>query len=140
LGLALELPRLGGGYPGKVQASGLNSDVFQQVLEDDEPPSGEQIATDIVAVAGMSPGDPDAVHSLAEGLQDKLGIHAPGAGNTDHSEIRGILHAAHPRQICGTVTAPVAEERDDRRVPFCHCVTLLGWYYSFLSISVSRVC
>jgi len=61
-----------------------------------------------MAVAGMSPGNPDAIRSLPDGRQKKLGAHPSGAGNPYHPNIGRILHAADAGKISGAVTAPVA--------------------------------
>ena len=65
-----------------------------------------------MAFAGMSPGDPDAVCSLSECGQNKLGAHAAGTGNADHSNVWRIFHSADARQIRSTVTAPVTQKTD----------------------------
>jgi hypothetical protein len=67
----------------EMQPIGFYANVLQEVLHYGEPPSGEHVASYIVAVARMSAADPDTIHPLAECLQDELGAHAAGAGDAD---------------------------------------------------------
>ena len=66
-----------------------------------------------MAIARVSARDPDPVHSLSEGLQNKLWVHVPGAWNHDYPDIRWILHTAHPGQISGPVGTPAAKKSRD---------------------------
>ncbi len=52
----------------------MNAQVLKKLLEQDEPPAGQIIATNIVAFAGVSAGYEDAVSTLKECVQDKQGI------------------------------------------------------------------
>ena len=51
-----------------MQAPGFDSDIFQEIVKDSEPPSGEEIAGDIMAFARVSAGHPDPVHTPTKGL------------------------------------------------------------------------
>ena len=80
-----------------MKASRFQANVFHQVCEYGEPPSGEHIAGKIVAIADVTAGDPNPVHSAPEGLQNKFGAHAAGAGDADHPEVGRILAAGSLR-------------------------------------------
>ena len=86
-----------------MNATGLDADVLKKIFEDDEPPSGVEIATDVVALARMSPGDPDPVNSMTQGLKDEIGAHGSGAGDADDPDVGRILHSADPGQVSGPV-------------------------------------
>ena len=78
-----------------------------------------------MAVTRMSTGNPDAVCTLSESCQKKLGIHPAGAGHPDCPDVRGILQSAHPSKICSAVRTPIAEEGNYLWLPFavsniCH--------------------
>jgi hypothetical protein len=73
-----------------------------------------------MAFAGMSPGYPNSVGTLAQGSQKEFGAHATGAGNPDNADIGRIFHPADSGQIRGPVTAPIAQKRYDFRFPFGH--------------------
>ncbi len=61
-----------------------------------------------MAFAGMSPGYPDGIGTLAEGRKEKFWTHSARAGNSDHPDIGRIFHPADSGQIRRSVTAPVA--------------------------------
>jgi hypothetical protein len=77
-----------------------------------------------MAVARVSAGDPNAVCTLSESRQKKLGIHPAGARHPDYPDVWGILQSAHTGKICGAVRAPVAEEGN----------------YLWLPVAVSTIC
>jgi len=115
-----ELGRLGGGNPGKIQPSGFNAHVFHKIFKESEFSPRIIITFQVMAFAGMSPGDPYPVRSLYQGRKKKLGAHTPGARNPDDPYIRGILHSPHTCKICRSVAAPVAEKTYDFWFPFRH--------------------
>lgn len=90
-----------------MQPTGFDSDIFQEIVKDSEPPSGEEIAGNIMAFARVSAGNPDPVHSATESLENIVGFHAPGTGNTDNTDIGRIRHPAHSGQICSPIGTPV---------------------------------
>ena len=54
LTVSWNLVGLGRGDPAEVQPAGFNTNVLQEILEDGEPPPGEQVASYIVAIARVS--------------------------------------------------------------------------------------
>ena len=91
-----------------MEAAGLDPHMFHDVRKECELSSGIVITFQVMAIAGMSAGDPYAVSSLPQCGQDKLGTHPPGAGYADNPYARRILHPADTCKIGGAVTAPVA--------------------------------
>jgi len=94
--------------------------MLDQILEQDEFPSGVVITFQVMAVSGVSPRDPDPVRAVPEGGQDKLGAHAARTGDPYDPDVGRVLHAADARQIGGAVTAPVAKESRNFRLPITH--------------------
>ena len=76
-----------------------------------------------MAIAGMSPGYPDAIRSFADGRPKKLGAHSPRAGDSDNPDIRRIFHSADTGQVGGPIAAPVTQKADDFRFPFGHVIS-----------------
>jgi hypothetical protein len=103
-----EFGRFGRGYPGKTEPSGLNTHVFHKIFKESEFSPRIVITFQVMALAGMSPGDPDSVSSLRESGQKKLWAHAPGARNSYDPDVRRVFHSSHSGKIRSTVTAPVA--------------------------------
>ena len=52
--------------------------MLQEVFKEDEFPSCIVITFQVMAVAGVSPGDPDAISPVPECGQDKFGSDATG--------------------------------------------------------------
>ncbi len=75
----------------------LQTYIFEKVLHNRKLATGDQVATDIVAIARMSAGYPDAVNSPAERIHDKLKTHASCAGNPYDPDVCRIFHPAYPR-------------------------------------------
>lgn len=61
-----ETTALGCRYPGEVDAAFIHADILQQVLEQGEFPTGHQVATNIVAVTGVSPGGQHTVSPVTQ--------------------------------------------------------------------------
>jgi len=61
-----------------------------------------------MAVAGVSPGNPDAVGAMPEGRKDEFRAYPGRTGHPDDPNIGRVLEAADPCQVCCTVAAPVA--------------------------------
>jgi len=70
------------------------------------------ITFQVMTFARMSPGDPDSVRSLSQSRKEKLGTHAPGAGNPYNPDIGRIFHSPDTGKVCCSITAPVAEKAD----------------------------
>jgi hypothetical protein len=96
--------------------------VLHQVLEQSKFAAGVVITFQVMAFAGVSPRNPDAVGPLAQGRQEKLGVHAAGAGDADYPDVGGVFHAADAGQIGGPVAAPIAQEGGNFRFPLTHLV------------------
>ena len=99
-----------------MQSVRLQTGVLQQTFDNRKLATGDQIPTDIVAVAGMSAGYPGAIDPSSKGVQNEFRAHAAGAGNPDNPEIGRILHSAHAGQVRRSVTAPVTQESDNFRI------------------------
>lgn len=56
-----------------MQSISLNSHVLQQVCKQGELPTGIIITFQVMAVSGMSAGDPDAIGPVHKSGQDELG-------------------------------------------------------------------
>ncbi len=93
-----------------MQPTGFNTYIVQKMRKDGEPPSGEKIARNIVAFARMSAGNPDTVHAATEGLENIIGLHAPGTGNPNDTDVGRIRHPSNSCQISGTVRAPITQK------------------------------
>ena len=91
-----------------MQPSGLDAYVLEEVFEKDELATGVVITFQVMAVAGVSPGDPDAVCPVPKGGQKKLRGNAAGARHANDPYVGGVLEPAHPGQVGGPVSAPVA--------------------------------
>jgi len=87
--------------------TGFNARVFQQVFEQGEFSSCIVITFQVMAFAGMSPGNPDGIRTLPQTGKNKLGTHAAGAGDSDYPDIRGVFHPADAGQVGGAVAAPI---------------------------------
>jgi hypothetical protein len=94
--------------------------MIEQILEKGELASCVVITFQVMAVAWVSPGNPDPVRTMPEGGEDELGAHPSRAGHPDDPDVRWILEAAHACQVCRAVAAPVAEESRYFRLPVVH--------------------
>ena len=108
-----------------METAGLDPHMFHDVLQERKLSAGIVITFQVMAIAGMSTGDPYAVGPLPQCGQDKLGTHPPGAGYADDPYVRRILHPADTCKIGGAVTAPVAQKSKNFRFPIRHCKHLL---------------
>jgi hypothetical protein len=99
--------------------------MLDQILEQSELASCEVITFQVMAVAGVSPGNPDAVGAMSEGGEDEFGAHTGRAGHPDDPDIGRVLEAADPCQVGRAVAAPVAQECCYFRLPIVHALTPL---------------
>lgn len=83
-----------------------------------------------MAVTRVSAGNPDAVCTLSESCQKKLGIHPASARHPDCPDVWGILQSAHPGKICGAIRTPIAEEGNYLWLPL-----LRFWFRHLLDLS-----
>ena len=102
--------------------------MIEQILEQGELASCVVITFQVMAVAGVSPGNPDPVRTMAEGGEDEFGAHPCRAGHPDDPDIGRVLEAAHACQVCRPIAAPVAKESRYLRLPVVH--TLSPFYLS----------
>ncbi len=100
-----------------MEPAGFNPHVLDEVVKEGELSSGVVITFQVMAVPGVSPGNPNTISTLAESGQDELGIHPPRAGYPDDPDVRGVLQSAYPGKICGAVRTPIAEEGNYLRLP-----------------------
>lgn len=91
----------------------LQAEGIEDGLQDRDSPSGLEIATHIVAFAGVSPPYENGVRPQQERTQNINGINRSRAHDTDGPEIRGILQPRCPREVGGRGRTPVAEKADD---------------------------
>ena len=103
-----------------MQSSRLNADVFQQALEQGEFSSCVVITFQVMAVAGVSPGNPYPVRTVPEGRQYELGTYPGRTGHSNDPNVGGILESAHSRKVGCSVTTPVTQEGRDLRLPVVH--------------------
>jgi hypothetical protein len=94
--------------------------MLNQILEQSELASCEVITFQVMTVAGVSPGNPDAVGTVPEGGEDEFGAHPGRAGNPNDPDIGWVLEAADPCQVCRAIAAPVAQECGYLRIPIVH--------------------
>lgn len=90
-----------------MKPSRLYPDMFQEPLEQGEFSSCIVVTFQVMAIAWVSPGDPDPIRPMAESGQYKLRTHTGGTGHADNPEMLGVLEATHPGQISCSITAPV---------------------------------
>jgi len=102
-----------------MQTVRLDPHVFDQIFKQAEFPAGIIITFQVMTVSRMSPGHPYAVGTVSECGQNEFGTHPSRAGDTDHPDVRGILHTADTCKISGAVSTPIAEESDYFRFPVC---------------------
>jgi hypothetical protein len=94
--------------------------MFHQIFKQREFATGVVITFQVMAFTGMSPGNPDAVRTFAQGGQKEFGTHPAGARYPDNPDIGRILHSADARQIGSPIAAPVAKKSDNFRFPIVH--------------------
>jgi len=98
--------------------------VFHQILKQREFSPGIVITFQVMAFAGMSPRNPDAVCAFPHGSQKEFRIHPSGTGDSNHPDVGWIFHPPNSCQVGGAVTAPVAQKGNDFRFPFRHVIIL----------------
>ena len=75
------------------------------------------VAGDVVAVADVAAAHHHAVGAPGEGGHDELGVDAPRAHHADDVDVGRVLEARGAGVVGAGVRAPVAEKRDDARLP-----------------------
>ena len=98
-----------------MQSARFNPNVLQQIAKKGKFSSGVVITFQVMAVAGMSPGNPDTVGTATKSSQNKLRADAAGAGNPDYPYIWGVLKTAYACKVGRPITAPVTEEGSNLR-------------------------
>jgi hypothetical protein len=107
--------------------------MFHQILKQGEFATGKVITFQVMAFAGMSPGDPNAIGAFTQRCQKEFGIHPPRAGNADDPDVGRIFHPADAGKISGAVAAPIAQKSCNFWFPIRHCyLLLLDTGFSFL--------
>jgi hypothetical protein len=94
--------------------------MLHQILKQGEFASSIVITFQVMAFAGMSPGDPNSVCALTQCRQKEFGIHPPGAGNADDPDVGRILHPADAGKICGAIATPIAQKGRNFWFPVRH--------------------
>jgi len=115
----------------------FKTNMFQKTLQQCEFSSCVIITFQVMAVAGVSAGDPHTVGTVSEGRQYEFRGDPGRAGYPDDSEIGRVLKSANPRQIRCTVTAPVTEEGCDFWFPIAH--SLISLFFSVVSCQLSVI-
>jgi hypothetical protein len=87
--------------------------MFKEAFQQGEFSPGIVITFQVMTLSGVSPGDPYPVGPVTKSIQDKLRAHPTGTRYPDNPDIGRIRQPAHPCQVSCTVTAPVAEKRDN---------------------------
>jgi len=82
--------------------------MLDKILQKSELTSCEVITFQVMAVAWVSPGNPNTVGAVPEGGEDEFGANPSRAGNPNDPDVGRILEAAHPCQVGRAVAAPVA--------------------------------
>ena len=112
---------LGGGDPFKAHALRLDAHVGEHPFQKLKAAQHLVVALDVVAIPGVAAADDDAVGSPGQGIEDELGIDPAGAHEPDHADVGGVLQPRHAGEVRGRIGAPVAEERNDARLPRGGC-------------------
>ena len=110
-----------------MQPSLFNAYMFQQTLQHSKFPSRVVITFQVMAVSGVSAGNPYAIRSMPKGGQNKFRAYPGRARNANNSEIGRILKTTDSSQISGAVTAPVTEKRRNFRFPVTHSFISYGF-------------
>jgi hypothetical protein len=98
----------------------FHADMFEQVFEQSELTPCIVITFQVMAVSGVSPRNPDTVGAVPESGEDELGAHTSRAGHPNDPDVGSVLEATDACQVSCTVTAPVAKEGGDFRLPIVH--------------------
>jgi hypothetical protein len=106
--------------PRKVESPRFQADMFEQVFEESKLTPCVVITFQVMAVSGVSPGNPDPVGAMPESGQNEFWAHPGGAGYAYNPYVGRVLQAADPGQIRCPVTAPVAQEGCYFRLPIIH--------------------
>ena len=106
-----------GGNPFQPHPLLFDAHVAQQALEHPKPAHGFVVALDIVAVAQMAAADQHPVRPAGQRVQNELRVHPARAHQADDADIRRVFHARHARQVGGSVSTPIAEERHNAGLP-----------------------
>jgi hypothetical protein len=94
--------------------------MFKEAFQQGEFSPGIVITFQVMTLSGVSPGDPYPVGPVTKSIQDKLWAHPTGTRYPDNPDIGRIRQPAYPCQVSCTVTAPVAEKRDNLWFNFLH--------------------
>jgi hypothetical protein len=106
----------------------LDSDMFHETLQDDKLALGIVITFQVMAVAGVSPGDPYPVRAVSKRRQDKLRADPSRTRDPYHPDIGRILHAADTCKVGRPIAAPVAQKSNNPGFPIRHCTSVLVTY------------
>jgi hypothetical protein len=106
-----------------MEPAGFYANVLQETFEKGELPSRVIITLQVMAVSGVSPGDPDSVCPVPKRGQNELGTHPGRTGYPNDPEMRRILKAADTGQVRRAVTAPIAEKGGNPGFPLAHTLT-----------------
>ena len=79
-----------------------------------------------MAVARVSPGDPDTISPVTECGQNEFRTHTAGTRDPDDPEVGGILQSAHTGQICRPITTPVTQKGRYLGLPIIHYFLLMN--------------
>jgi hypothetical protein len=109
--------------------------MLHQILEQGEFASGIVITFQVMAFAGMSPGDPNTVCTFTQRRQKKFGIHPPCARDADDPDVGRIFHPADAGKISGAITAPIAQKSRNFWLPVRHCC-LSPFFFDVLNIFI----
>jgi len=105
-----ETAALGCRYPREVYPAFVHADVFQKVFKQSEFPTGHQVATNIVAVARVSPGGQHAVSSVTQRADYEQRVNPTGTRYAHHPDVGRVLDTSDTGQVGAGITAPVAQE------------------------------
>ena len=95
--------------------------MLHQILEQYKFASGIVITFQVMAFAGMSPGDPDTVCAFAQRRQKEFGVHPSRAGDADDPDVGRIFHPADAGKISSAIAAPIAQKSRNFWFPVRHC-------------------
>jgi hypothetical protein len=109
--------------------------MLHQILEQGEFASGIVITFQVMAFAGMSPGDPNTVCTFTQRRQKKFGIHPPCARDADDPDVGRIFHPADAGKISGAIAAPIAQKSRNFWLPVRHCC-LSPFFFDVLNIFI----
>jgi hypothetical protein len=107
-----------------MQALGPDAGDIEQFLGQMDFLFSLDITFQVMAVTEMSPRHQDAVASLPESLDDKIGIDPAGAHDAHGPQVGWILQPGNTGQVSAGIGTPVAQERYDFRLEITHIVIL----------------